>query len=116
MRRRWRVGSCVQRGTVGSTTLRLPVFGTLSGHELRLARQLQARHSGGPVDLDTRLLVARAVAAFRVWLDVKLDSASAIHHSATPGYRGPAPDSEETMAAARRLFDRIFDADPLLAA
>jgi AcrR family transcriptional regulator len=106
-----------RRIIAASATLRLPVFGTLSGHELRLARQLKARHSAsGPVDLDTRLLVARAVAAFRVWLDVTLDSTSAILDSATAGSSGQAPEGEATMAAAQRLFDRIFDGDPLLAA
>jgi fermentation-respiration switch protein FrsA (DUF1100 family) len=30
--------------------------------------------------------------------------------------RGQAPEGEATMAAAQRLFDRIFDGDPLLAA
>jgi AcrR family transcriptional regulator len=87
-----------------STTLRLPAFWNLPGHELRLAQQLQARHSAaGPVDLDTRLLVARAITAFRLWLDITLESAPSAAHG-------------EEVAAARQLFDRIFDADPLLAA
>ncbi len=40
----------------------------LSDQERRLAEQLVARR-GGEVDWRTRLLVARAVAGFRVWLD-----------------------------------------------
>jgi AcrR family transcriptional regulator len=89
-----------------STTLRLPAFWNLPRHELRLAQQLQARHSAaGPVDLDTRLLAARAITAFRLWLDVMLESPPSVAH-----HHG------EDVAAARQLFDRIFDADPLLAA
>jgi hypothetical protein len=81
-----------------STTLRLPVFRDLSAHELRLAQQLQARHAhSGPPDLDTRLLVARSIAAYRVWLDLTLEGA-------------PGAEGDE---AAQRLFDRIFDADPI---
>lgn len=85
-----------------SATLRLPVVWNLPGHELRTAQQLQARHgAGGPIGLDTRLLVARAVAAFRVWLDLTLENPP------------PAP-GHEAEAAAMGLFDRVFDADPLL--
>ncbi len=40
----------------------------LSEQELRLARQLAARRGASP-DWRTRLLVARAVAGLRVWLD-----------------------------------------------
>jgi hypothetical protein len=59
---------------------------------------------------------SRAVAAFRVWVDVTRDSTSAILDSATAGSGGQAPEGEATMAAAQRQFDRIFDGDPLLAA
>jgi AcrR family transcriptional regulator len=44
----------------------------LSGRERQLSEQLLARRSArqpGPTDWRTRLLVARAVAAFRIWLD-----------------------------------------------
>lgn len=83
-----------------SATLRLPVFWNLPEQEMRMAQQLRARHGdGGAPDLDTRLLVVRAVAAFRLWLDLSLG-----------GDDGPDAD-----AAALGLFDRIFDADPLLA-
>jgi len=87
-----------------SATLRLPVVWNLPGHEVRTGQQLQARHGrSGPPGLDTRLLVARAIAAFRVWLDLTLEA---------PPAADRAGEAEE---AAQRLFDRIFDADPLLA-
>jgi AcrR family transcriptional regulator len=42
----------------------------LSVQERQLAERLVARRGGaGPADWRTRLLVARAVAAFRIWLD-----------------------------------------------
>src|SRR5579871_1993675 len=57
-----------------SATLRLHVVWNLPGLELHTAEQLLARHSrGGLPDLETRLLVARAIAAFRVWLDLTLE-------------------------------------------
>jgi AcrR family transcriptional regulator len=88
----------------GSVTLRLPVLWDLPGHELRVARQLQARHGlGGPPGLDTRLLVARAVAAFRVWFDFTLETTT-------------APTDPERSARALAMFDRMADADPLLTA
>jgi len=83
-----------------SATLRLPVVWNLPGHEARTAQQLQARHGRtGPPSLDTRLLVARALAAFRVWLDLTLES---------------PPAAGDPGEGAQQLFDRVFDADPLL--
>jgi AcrR family transcriptional regulator len=85
-----------------SATLRLPVVWNLPGHEVRTGQQLQARRGRpGPPGLDTRLLVARAIAGFRVWLDLTLES--------------PPPATADAATAAQRLFDQIFDADPLLA-
>ena len=55
----------------------------LSGRERELTEQLAARHpSSGPADWRTRLLVARSVAAFRVWLDdlVHLSPADPLGH------------------------------------
>ncbi|MGH3253103.1 MAG: TetR family transcriptional regulator [Trebonia sp.] len=98
-----------------SASARLPVW-NLPEHELRVAQLLWARHgASGPPDLATRLLVARGVAGFRVWLDLVIDSE-------TPG-DGPGskvgqlePGAPGGDAAALRLLARIFDADPLLAA
>lgn len=117
--------SLYRRIIMTSATLRLPVFWNLPGHELRVAQQLQARHarSGAP-DLDTRLLVARAIAAFRLWLDLSLsggvpgepDSDGPDAGAPEPGAPGNGDGSRRNSdAAALRLFDRIFDADPLLA-
>jgi hypothetical protein len=50
-----------------------------------------------------------------VWLDLTLTSTSATLYSAPTGSGGRTPESEETAVAAQRLFDRIFDAEPLLA-
>ncbi len=52
----------VARERAGSPTTRL------TDQERGLTERLVARH-GGPADWRTRLLVARGVAAFRVWLD-----------------------------------------------
>ena len=56
----------------------------LSGRERELTEQLAARRpsSSGPADWRTRLLVARSVAAFRVWLDdlVHLSPADPLGH------------------------------------
>jgi hypothetical protein len=57
-----------------SAGIRLSPLARLSEQELRLARQLAARRGDGPSrpsmpDWRTRLLVARAVAGLRVWLD-----------------------------------------------
>lgn len=73
----------------------------LSEHERRTAQLLRDRHGGGPPDLANRLLVARVVAGFRVWLDVVIG------------------DEDSLVAAgddAGRLclLDDIFDTDPLL--
>jgi AcrR family transcriptional regulator len=46
----------------------------LSGRERELTEELLARQAGsGPADWRTRLAVARAVAAFRIWLDDVVD-------------------------------------------
>lgn len=68
----------------------------LSEEELRLARQLAARRGAVPVNPDwrTRLLVARAVAGLRVWLD-----------DITGG----------DCADPWRHLEQIFDTEPLLA-
>lgn len=68
----------------------------LSEEELRLARQLAARRGAVPVNPDwrTRLLVARAVAGLRVWLD---DIAGG------------------DCADPWRHLEQIFDTEPLLA-
>jgi AcrR family transcriptional regulator len=55
-----------------SSAVRSNPFLHLSGRERQLTEQLLARRPGrepGPADWRTRLLVARAVAAFRIWLD-----------------------------------------------
>jgi hypothetical protein len=60
-----------------SAGIRLSPLARLSEQELRLARQLAARRGADPAsrsspstpDWRTRLLVARAVAGLRVWLD-----------------------------------------------
>src|SRR3954471_17815708 len=57
---------------VESSAVRSNPFLHLSGRERQLTEQLVARRPGrepGPADWRTRLLVARAVAAFRIWLD-----------------------------------------------
>lgn len=84
-----------------STTLRHPAFWHLPAHELRVAQQLSTRQgrTAGPT-LETRLLVVRTVAAFRLWLEVTLE--------------GDAPDTGEDDTPALRLLDEIFDADPWL--
>lgn len=104
-----------------SASLRLPVW-NLPEHELRTAQLLRARRgdSGAP-DLDTRLLVARGVAAFRVWLDLVIGGEPSLPGDGTaadagrldPG--GPSGGSDSD-AAALSLLARIFEADPLLAA
>jgi AcrR family transcriptional regulator len=53
-----------------SSQLRANPFLHLSGRERGIAEELVRRRSGaGPADWRTRLLVARSVAAFRIWLD-----------------------------------------------
>jgi AcrR family transcriptional regulator len=90
-----------RRITTTSSTLRLPAFWHLPEHEQQFAQLLQDREGGtGEPDLVTRLLVARAVAAFRVWIDEALNTST-------------DADSDQH---ARRLFDQIFDADSWLAA
>jgi AcrR family transcriptional regulator len=59
-------------------TVHISPFTTFSDHEAQLARQLAARH-GNPAapDWRTRLIVARTVAAFRVWLVDLIDGTAA---------------------------------------
>jgi hypothetical protein len=95
-----------------STTLRLPVFWNLPDHEQRVAQQLRARHGlSGTPDLDTRLFVARAVAASRVWLDLTLNGDGHGADECGAGNPRDGSSSENGKATAWRLFDRIFDAD-----
>ncbi len=68
-------------------------FMRLSEQETRVATQLSARHGLAEPDWQTRVLVARAIAAFRIWLD-DLNDDSARHD--------------------RDHLDEIFDFDPLL--
>ncbi|WP_211359747.1 TetR family transcriptional regulator [Actinocorallia herbida] len=85
-----------RRITATSRTLRLSAFGHFPEQEQELTRRLTARRGEtGPPSLTTRLLVARAVAAFRVWLERVLET----------GVSG---------ADALALFDEAFDADPWL--
>jgi AcrR family transcriptional regulator len=58
------------RVAAASAAVRSSPFLHLSGRERELTEQLVARRAGpAPADWRTRLLVARAVAAFRIWLD-----------------------------------------------
>jgi hypothetical protein len=79
-----------------SAGMRSSPLARLSEEELRLARQLAARRGAVPVNPDwrTRLLVARAVAGLRVWLD-----------DITGG----------DCADPWRHLEQIFDTEPLLA-
>jgi AcrR family transcriptional regulator len=85
-----------------SAGIRLSPLARLSEQELRLARQLAARRGADPSspsspstpDWRTRLLVARAVAGLRVWLD-----------DITAG----------DCADPWRHLEQIFDTEPLLA-
>jgi AcrR family transcriptional regulator len=76
-----------------SSTLQVSPFRQLPEHERSLAKQLYERHGGtGEPNWPTRLLVCRAVAVLRVWLD-------------------------ETLRAGKRtdtskLLQEMFDADP----
>jgi len=65
----------------------------LSEQEQRLAQQLVDRSGGGVPDWRTRLLVARAVAGLRVWLDDVVGG---------------------EFADPRQHLEQIFDAQPLL--
>jgi AcrR family transcriptional regulator len=76
-----------------SAGIRSSPLARLSEQELRLAWQLASRHGAAP-DWRTRLMVARAVAGLRVWLD---DITG-----------GECPDPW-------RHLDQIFDTEPLLA-
>jgi AcrR family transcriptional regulator len=78
-----------------SVTVRWSPFTRLSEQEQRLAQLLVDRRGGdGPPDWRTRLLVARAVAGLRVWLDDIVGG----------GFADPW-----------QLLEQIFDAEPLLA-
>lgn len=82
-----------------SAGIRLSPLARLSEQELRLARQLADRRGAAPSspstpDWRTRLLVARAVAGLRVWLD-----------DITGG----------DCADPWRHLEQIFDTEPLLA-
>jgi AcrR family transcriptional regulator len=79
-----------------SAGMRSSPLARLSEQELRLARQLAARRGADPLNPDwrTRLLVARAVAGLRVWLD-----------DITGG----------DCADPWRHLEQIFDTEPLLA-
>ena len=78
-----------------SVTVRWSPFTRLSEQEQRLAQQLvDRRGDGGTPDWRTRLLVARAVAGLRVWLD-----------DVTGG----------EFADPWQHLEQIFDAEPLLA-
>ena len=82
-----------------SAGMRTSPLARLSEEELRLARQLAARRGADPSrpsapDWRTRLLVARAVAGLRVWLD-----------DITSG----------DCADPWRHLEQIFDTEPLLA-
>jgi len=53
-----------------ASAVRSNPFLHLSGRERQLTEELLRRRAGaGPADWRTRLAVARAVAAFRIWLD-----------------------------------------------
>lgn len=79
-----------------SNTLALSPFRQLAEHERSLAKLLDARSGGtGEPGWPTRLLVSRAVAVLRVWLDETL--------------RATVP------ADTSRLLEEMFDADPWLA-
>jgi AcrR family transcriptional regulator len=52
-----------------SADIRFSPLSRLSEQEQHLAEQLSARRSGGAPSWRTRLLVARAVAGLRIWLD-----------------------------------------------
>jgi AcrR family transcriptional regulator len=77
-----------------SVTVRWSPFTRLSEQEQRLAQQLVDRRGGCVPDWRTRLLVARAVAGLRVWLD---DIVSG------------------EFADPWQHLEQIFDAEPLLA-
>jgi AcrR family transcriptional regulator len=109
-----------RRILVTSTTLRVPAFWNLPAQELRTAQQLAARHGDGAAPgLGTRLLVARAVAAFRLWLDITLEGDPV--RGIGPDFGepdkvgGPETGAYDGDAEALRMLARIFDADPLLA-
>ncbi|BBA96215.1 hypothetical protein RVR_1410 [Actinacidiphila reveromycinica] len=88
-----------RRIITSSAGLRFDAFWHLPQQEQRFARQVRNRHGGQEEPaLRTRLLVARAVAAFRVWLDEAVDATRDL----------PAEQ-------ARALFHEVLDADPWLA-
>ena len=77
-------------GVVASVTaVRSSPVLMLSVQERQLAERLTARRGGsGPADWRTRLLVARALAAFRIWLDDVI----------TGGHPDPAGHLDEVLA------------------
>jgi len=83
----------VQRIVARSTTLESSPFRQFAAHEWSLAEQLHESRGGSGVPAwRTRLLVSRAVAVLRVWLD------EALHEGAPVD-----------------LLDEMFDADPWFA-
>ena len=79
-----------------SSTLGASPFRQFAAHEWSLAEQLHERRGGtGQPTWRTRLLVSRAVAVLRVWLDETIRATS-------------APDGT-------RLLDEMFDVDPWVA-
>jgi len=79
-----------------SADIRFSPLSRLSEQEQHLAQQLSARRpAGGAPDWHTRLLVARAVAGLRIWLDDLI--------------AGECPDPWPHL-------QQIFDSEPLLAA
>jgi AcrR family transcriptional regulator len=88
-----------RRIITSSADRRFDAFWHLPQQEQRFARQVRNRHGGAAEPgLHARLLVARAVAAFRVWLD-----------EAVRGNHDLPADE------ARALFHHVLDADPWLA-
>jgi AcrR family transcriptional regulator len=79
-----------------SSTLGLSPFRQFAAHEWSLAEQLHERRGGtGQPEWRTRLVVGRAVAVLRVWLDETIRTS-------------PPPTSTQ-------LLDEMFDADPWFA-
>ena len=83
-----------------SSAVRANPFLHLSGQERRLTEQLVRRRPvTGPADWRTRLAVARAVAAFRIWLDDLATSDPATSDPATRDLPDPLGHLDEVLAA-----------------